>query len=77
MNIREEVLAVLKKVKPTKDLENCTDIVEGGYIDSFELMMLISELNDTFGIEIGVEDIAFENFNSVDDMTAMVERLKG
>ncbi|MBQ7145195.1 MAG: acyl carrier protein [Lachnospiraceae bacterium] len=77
MNIKEEVLTVLKKVKPTKDLENCRDIAEGGYIDSFELMMLISELNDAFGIEIGVEDIAFENFNSVEAMTAMVERLKG
>ena len=77
MNIKEEVLAVLKKVKPTKDLENCMDIAEGGYIDSFELMMLISELNDAFGIEIGVEDIAFESFNSVEAMTAMVERLKG
>lgn len=75
MDRREEVLAILKEIKPTKNLENVTDIIEGGYIDSFELMSLISNLNEKYGVEIGIEELIPENFNSVDAMVRMIDRL--
>ena len=77
VDTKTEILAILKQVKPTKDLEQVNDIVEGGFIDSFELMNLIASFQDTFGIEITVEDLTPDNFNSVDAMAAMVNRLKG
>ena len=49
MNTKEIVLGILAEVKPTKDLSDVPDIVEGGYIDSFELMSLIMFINDKFG----------------------------
>ncbi len=75
MTTREQVLAILKEVKPTKNLENVTDIVEGGYIDSFELMSLISNLSDVFGIEVSVDELTPENFNNVESIALMVDRL--
>ena len=77
MSIKEQVINILKEIKPTKDLAEVTDIIEGGYLDSFELMSLIATLGDAFGIEIDVDEITPENFNSVDAIAAMVERLKG
>ena len=76
MNIREQVNALLKEIKPTKDLAAIDDIIEGGYLDSFELMSLIGALDDAFSVEIEVDDIVPENFNSLDAIVAMVERLK-
>ncbi len=76
MTTKEIILSILKKVKPTKDLGSLNDIVEGGYIDSFELMLLITDLSEEFGIEIDVEDITPNNFNSVECITNMVDRLK-
>ncbi len=76
MNTKEQILALLKEIKPTKSLENVDNIIEGGYIDSFELMALISGLNEKFGVEVSVEDMIPENFNSVESMALMVERLK-
>ena len=75
--IQEKVIAILKEVKPTSDLSGVEDIIEGGYLDSFELMSLIAQLSEGFDVEIGVDEIAPENFNSVAAMAAMVERLKG
>ena len=75
MNTFEKVQEILKEVKPTKNLDGITDIVEGGYIDSFELMYLISMLNERFNIEISVDDMTVENFNSVETIGNMVERL--
>lgn len=75
MTTKEQILAILKEVKPTKSLEDVTDIIEGGYIDSFELMSIIASFSDKFGIEITIEDLVPENFNSVEAMTQMVDRL--
>ena len=76
MSIKEQVIAILKEVKPTKDLSDVTDIIEAGYLDSFELMSLIAQLAEVFAIDIDVGEIVPENFNSLDAMAAMVERLK-
>lgn len=75
MTTREKVLSILNEVKPTKNLDGVEDIIEGGYIDSFELMLLISTLSEEFEIEIDVDDIVPENFNSVDCIVRMVDRL--
>lgn len=75
MSNREKVTRILKEIKPTKNLEGIENIVEGGYIDSFELMELISKLSDEFGVEILVEDITLENFNSIDSISSMIDKL--
>ena len=75
MTTREKVLAILKEVKPTKNLESVTDIIEGGYIDSFELMSLVMMLNEAFGIEITIDELIPENFNSVDAIVSMIESM--
>lgn len=76
MSIKEQIIGILKEVKPTKDLTDIVDIIEGGYLDSFELMSLIAQMGDEFQVEIDIDEIVPENFNSVDAMVAMIERLK-
>lgn len=75
MSTRERVLQILKDVKPTKNLENISNIIEGGYIDSFELMMLITALSEKFAVEITVGEMIPENFNSVGAISRMVDAL--
>ena len=77
MNTREKVSDIMREVKPVKDLEDVLDIVEGGYIDSFELLSLITILCEEFQIEISIDDITPENFNSLDAIANMVDRLTG
>ena len=75
MTTLEQVIQILGEVKPTKDLSDIEDIVEGGYIDSFELMTLITMLGEGFGVEIDIEEIIPENFNSAAAMAEMIDRL--
>ena len=74
---REQVKKILKQVKPMFELEGVKTIIDDGYLESMELMMLIASLCEEFDIEIGVDEIAPENFNSIDQITEMVIRLKG
>ena len=75
MNTKEQIVAILHEVKPTKNLENITDIIDGGYIDSFELMSLVMRLNEVFSIEISLDDLVPENFNSAEGIGKMVENI--
>lgn len=76
MSVKEQINAILKEIKPNKNLEEVQNIIDGSFLDSFEIMNLIMVLSETFGIDIDFEEITAENFNSVDAMTSMVERLQ-
>ncbi|MDD6709342.1 MAG: phosphopantetheine-binding protein [Ruminococcus sp.] len=72
----ETVLEILAKVKPNIDFKNANAIVDDGLLDSMDIVMLVGELNDEFDIEIQVTDLVPENFNTVDAIVKMVERLE-
>ena len=72
----EELLELLEDIKPTVDFRTCTGLIDDGYLDSFDILSIVSELNDAFGIEISPVDIIPENFNSAQALWDMVERLK-
>lgn len=75
MTVKEQVIQLLKEVKPTMNLENTTDIIDGGYLDSLGLMTFITRLCDCFGFEMDIDWITPENFNSVDAIVKLVEGL--
>ena len=72
----DELLELLEDIKPTVDFRTCTGLIDDGYLDSFDILSIVSELNDAFGIEISPVDIIPENFNSAQALWHMVERLK-
>ena len=72
----DELLELLEDIKPTVDFRTCTGLIDDGYLDSFDFLSIVSELNDAFGIEISPVDIIPENFNSAQALWNMVERLK-
>ncbi|WP_320969138.1 acyl carrier protein [Enterocloster bolteae] len=72
----DELLELLEDIKPTVDFRTCTGLIDDGYLDSFDILSIVSELNDSFGIEISPVDIVPENFNSAQALWNMVERLK-
>ena len=72
----DELLEILEDIKPNVDFKTCTDLIDGGYLDSFDILSIVSELNDAFGIELSPVDIVPENFNSAQALWNMVERLK-
>lgn len=75
----ERVIDILKDVTPDPDadIQEDTELIESGIIDSFDTVSLILELNDAFDIEIGVEDILPENFETPDTILQLVEQFLG
>jgi len=71
----ETVLEILRGLHPEIDFESCDSLVDDKIIDSFDIVSIISDLNDEFDITIPAEEIVPENFNSARAIYAMVERL--
>jgi D-alanine--poly(phosphoribitol) ligase subunit 2 len=72
--MKDRILEILKDVRPDIDFEQEELLVEGGLLDSFDIVTIISELNDAFDINIRVHDLKAENFNSVALIQALVDR---
>ncbi len=72
----EELLKILKTIKPGVDFEAQTDLIESRVLDSLKIVQLVAELNDTFDIEITPPDVVPENFRTVDAIWSMIERLE-
>ena len=67
----------MESIRPDVDFVNEKKLIEGGFLDSFDVVSIISELNDEYNIRIGVTDLGPENFDSVERIMKMIKRLKG
>lgn len=67
---------ILNELRPELDFEKENTLIDDGVLDSFDLVSLIGEINDQFDVEIDFDDIELENFNSVQAMEKLIQRLK-
>ena len=72
----EELIELLKEFNNTVDYETETALVSSEIFDSMDVVTLIGEIEDRFEIEISMEDVTEENFNSAEAMWKMIESLK-
>ena len=72
----EKLLTLLKEIRDDVDFENEQKLVDGGILDSLDIMTVVVEISDAFGIDLSPADIVPANFNSAKAMWEMIERLK-
>lgn len=72
----EELMRILTENCPDIDFKTETALIDNGILTSLDLVMLVSELNDVYDIEITADDLLPENFNSAQAMLALICRLR-
>ena len=73
--MREKILEILNDINDDVNYEVESALIDDGVLDSFDIVSLVSDLNSSFDINITVVDLVPENFNTLDAMVALVERL--
>lgn len=73
--MREKVLEILQEVREDIDFEKEGRLVDDGILESIDIVTIIAYLCDEFNIEIQSSDIIAENFNSLDAITSLMEKL--
>lgn len=72
----EQLLQILQGIRPDVDFENETALIDDGILDSFDVVSIISELDDAFGVQIRISELDPENFNSAESIWNLVQSLK-
>lgn len=73
----KELMGILEDIQPDADYETCTTLIDDGILDSFAILSIVGELEDTFDIKITPAEIIPENFNSAQALWEMVQKLQG
>lgn len=72
----EKLLEILKSIRPDVDFVTERCLIDDGILDSFDIASIISELDDSFGVQIRIAELEPENFNSLEAMWNLITNLK-
>ncbi len=73
----EELLTILEDVRDDIDFSKTHDLMSGKVLTSFDIIQLISTLDDEYDISIPAAEIVPANFDSAEAVYALIQRLKG
>lgn len=72
----DKLMDILMELNPDIDYATEKNLIDGQFLDSLTILMLITEICDTFDISIGPKWMKNENFNSVEAMWTMIQAIQ-
>lgn len=72
--VKDRIRTYLIQAHALEALADDTPLLEGGLLDSLEAMDLASFVSETFGLELGPDDMRVENFHSISAISSFVDR---
>ncbi len=70
----ERILSILSDIRPEFDFKQADDFITEGMLDSYDMVLLVTELEDKFAITINGLDIVPENFESLVAIAKMLQK---
>ncbi len=70
----EKLLDLLKEIRPDVDFAAEQNLIDGGVLDSLDIMEIVAEMSDVFGITLAPADIVPANFHSAEAMWEMIQK---
>ena len=72
--MKKQIIEILSEICPGIDFETETALIDDGLIDSLDIVAVVTELMEAFAVELGVDDLTPEHFNSVEAIEELIER---
>ncbi len=72
----DKLLKILSDIRPDVDFANAQKLIDDGILDSFDIISIVNELNEAYDIEIDVEDLEPDNFNTCAAMLELIQKLQ-
>ena len=71
--MKKQIIEILSEICPGIDFETETALIDDGLIDSLDIVAIVTEQMEAFDVELGVDDLTPENFNSVEAIEELIE----
>ena len=75
--MREKIIAVVEDTNPEVSKYQGNDMMREGVIDSFEVIDIVTALEDEFDMEIDASLVGADNFRNMDSIVEMMEGILG
>ena len=72
-----KLLEILSALHPEIDFRAPHRLIDERILDSIDIVTLVGDINDSYDVNLPIEEITPENFNSVDAIYDMIRRLRG
>ena len=69
----EELMNILTETCPGIDFEGQERLIDDGILTSLDIVTIVAEIMDKFDVELNVDDLLPENFNSAQAMMALID----
>ncbi|KIA99832.1 phosphopantetheine-binding protein [Flavobacterium sp. KMS] len=71
--MNDKIISILNDIRPEFDFNEPTEnFIEAGMLDSFDLVTLVTSLDESFEISIDGTDILPENFANVETISSLL-----
>jgi acyl carrier protein len=70
----DKIVEILSGIRPEFDFTQSQDFINDGYLDSFDVVTLVTELDEKFGISIDGVDIVPDNFKNIQSIKALLQK---
>lgn len=73
----EKIYEILTGLRPEFDFRTSSNYIEDGMLDSFDVISIVTEIEDIFGVLIDALDIMPENFASAESIAEVIRKNGG
>ena len=74
--MNKDISKILDELKPGETFAESESFIDDGLLDSFDIVTLVSILEEKYGIEIDGLDIVADNFQNIDAIVNLVNKSK-
>jgi len=67
-NMKQKIINILQEIRPEFDFAQDINFIEEGMLDSFDIISLVTTLDENFSISIDGMDILPENFATIESI---------
>lgn len=78
--MEEKIIKILREhIDELKEIEvkPDTELISSGYLESFDIISIVVSLEEAFGVELSLDNMELEDFNTVKSIAEMLDRVKG
>ncbi len=71
----DKLKEMLEELNADVDYDTCETLIDDHYLDSLAILSLVAEIEEEFDVTIPTVEIVPNNFNSMKNLWALIERL--
>jgi acyl carrier protein len=72
----QQIYQVLAEIRPENDFSSSTDFIRDGLLDSFDILILVTRIEEMFSVAIDGTEVTASNFSSAESIGNLITRSK-